>query len=31
LLTRGLPVYGFAEEVGDLEDAFMRITRGMVA
>ena len=31
LLTRGLPVYGFTEEVGDLEDAFMRITRGMVA
>lgn len=30
LLTRGLPVYGFTEEVGDLEDAFMRITRGMV-
>ncbi len=31
LLTRGLPVYGFNEELGDLEDAFMRITRGMVA
>jgi ABC-2 type transport system ATP-binding protein len=31
LLIRGLPVYGFTEEIGDLEDAFMRITRGMVA
>ncbi len=31
LMTRGLPVYGFTEEVGDLEDAFMRITRGLVA
>ena len=31
LLTRGLPVYGFTEEVGDLEDAFMRITKGLVA
>ncbi len=31
MLTRGLPVYGFAEHVGDLEDAFMRITKGMVA
>ncbi|MDP9374105.1 MAG: ATP-binding cassette domain-containing protein [Chloroflexota bacterium] len=31
LLRRGLPVYGFTEEIGDLEDAFMRITKGMVA
>jgi hypothetical protein len=31
LLTRGLPVYGFTEEIGDLEDAFMRITKGLVA
>jgi hypothetical protein len=31
LLTRGLPVYNFTEEIGDLEDAFMRITKGMVA
>lgn len=31
LMTRGLPVYGFTEQVGDLEDAFMRITRGLVA
>jgi hypothetical protein len=31
LLARGLPVYGFAEEAGDLEDVFMRVTRGMVA
>jgi ABC-2 type transport system ATP-binding protein len=31
LLARGLPVYGFVEESGDLEDVFMRVTRGMVA
>ncbi len=31
MLTRGLPVYGFTEEIGDLEDAFMRITKGIVA
>jgi ABC-2 type transport system ATP-binding protein len=31
LLTRGLPVFNFTEEIGDLEDAFMRITKGMVA
>ena len=31
LMTRGLPVYGFTEEIGDLEDAFMRITKGLVA
>ena len=31
LLRRGLPVYGFTEEIGDLEDAFMRITKGLVA
>ena len=31
LVARGLPVYGFAEEAGDLEDVFMRVTRGMVA
>lgn len=31
LMMRGLPVYGFTEEVGDLEDAFMQITRGLVA
>ena len=31
LLARGLPVYGFTEETGDLEDVFMRVTRGIVA
>ena len=31
MLTRGLPVYGFTEEIGDLEDAFMRITKGIVS
>src|SRR5205823_13031830 len=30
LLARGLPVYGFTEETGDLEDVFMRVTRGIV-
>ncbi len=31
LLARGLRVYDFTEERGDLEDAFMRITKGLVA
>jgi ABC-2 type transport system ATP-binding protein len=31
LLARGLLVYDFTEERGDLEDAFLRITKGLVA
>jgi ABC-2 type transport system ATP-binding protein len=31
LVARGLPVVGCAEETGDLEDVFMRVTHGLVA
>ncbi|HEX5504023.1 MAG TPA: ABC transporter ATP-binding protein [Thermomicrobiales bacterium] len=31
LVARGLPVVSCAEETGDLEDVFMRVTKGLVA
>jgi hypothetical protein len=30
LITRDIPVFGFEEAVGDLEDIFLRTTRGLV-
>lgn len=30
LMSRGIPVYGFEETMGDLEDIFLRTTRGLV-
>lgn len=29
LIARGVPVFGFTEEAGDLEDVFMRVTKGL--
>lgn len=30
LMSRGIPVYGFEETMGDLEDIFLRTTKGLV-
>ena len=30
LMSRGIPVFGFEEVVGNLEDIFLRTTRGLV-